>query len=141
MRVDLVRHSACEGSVTIIDLSGGRVLGEGFTGLHASALAGAPDGRYLMVANAGRDYLSVTQTRTDRVVEKIWVKPGPAELFGASSNAVAFDPSGRRLSVRNGTQNAVTVVDFSPGPLQAARPDSDGWYPRARATTPGADPD
>ena len=53
-------------------------------------------------------------TKTDHVVEKIWARQTPADLFGAQPNALAFDRSGKRLYVCNGTQNAVAVVAFEP---------------------------
>ncbi|HPC62807.1 MAG TPA: beta-propeller fold lactonase family protein, partial [Verrucomicrobiota bacterium] len=114
VRVDPVRHIATEGSLTVIDLESGLVKGEIPVGLHASALALSPDGRFLVAANTGSDTLSVIETRTDRVVEKIWTRQTPADLFGAQPAALAFDPSGHRLYVCNGTQNAVAVVEFTP---------------------------
>jgi YVTN family beta-propeller protein len=133
VKVDPVRHVASEGSVTVLDLVAGRVRGEIVAGLHASALAVAPDGRHVVCANAASDTLSVIDTRTNAVVETIWVKPSPADLFGAQPNALAFDPSGRRLYVANGTQNAVAVVAFDPvdreSRLQGLVPV--GWFPGA----------
>jgi YVTN family beta-propeller protein len=133
VKVDPVRHVASEGSVTVIDLATGKSRAEIVTGLHASALAVSPDGRYVVCANAASDHLSVIDTGTDTVVETIWVKPGPADLFGAQPNALAFDPSGRTLYVANGTQNAVAVVAFDPADreskLQGLIPV--GWFPGA----------
>ena len=103
------------------------------TGLHASALAVSPDGRYVVCANAASDNLSVIDTRTDAVVETIWAKPSPSDLFGAQPNALAFDAAGRTLYVANGTQNAVAVVRFAPAgresKLQGLVPV--GWFPGA----------
>jgi len=103
------------------------------TGLHASALAVSPNGRFVVCANAAADNLSVIDTRTDAVVETIWVKAKPSELFGASPNALVFEPSGRRLYVANGTQNAVAVVSFDPvdreSKLEGLIPV--GWFPAA----------
>ena len=65
------------------------------TGLHASALAVSPDRRHVVVANAGSDTLSVIDTRSDQVVETIWTRQSPADLFGAGPNALAFDRSGQ----------------------------------------------
>ncbi|MBI5691348.1 MAG: beta-propeller fold lactonase family protein [Verrucomicrobia bacterium] len=113
VRVD-ARSIASEGSVSVIDLAANRVTGELLTGMHASALAAAPGGRHVVVANAGSDTLSVIDTRTDAIVEKIWTRQTPADLFGAQPCALAFDPAGRRLFVCNGTQNAVAVVAFDP---------------------------
>ncbi len=114
VRVDPIRHIASEGSVTVIDLAGGKVKTEVLVGLHASALAVSPGGRYVLVANSGSDTLNVIETATDRVIEKIWARQTPADLFGAQPNALAFDSTGRRLYVCNGTQNAVAVVQFEP---------------------------
>ncbi|MCK7473219.1 MAG: hypothetical protein MZV49_06210 [Rhodopseudomonas palustris] len=87
----------------------------------------SPDGRHVVCANAGSDTLSVIDTRTDAVVETIWAKPSPADLFGAQPNALAFDPAGKTLYVANGTQNAVAVVAFRPG---GPRVEAAGPHPR-----------
>lgn len=114
VRVDSEKFIASEGSVTVIDLDTGRVIKDILVHLHSSALALSPDGRYLVCANAASDNLSVIDTLKDEVVETIWVKRSPADLFGASPNALCFLPDGKRLLVANGTQNAVAVVDFKP---------------------------
>lgn len=136
VRVDPVRHIAREGSVTVLDLraaAASHPKAEILTGLHACALALSPDRRWLVCANAGSDHLSVLDTRTDRVVETIWVKASPADLFGAQPNALAFAPDGRTLYVANGTQNAIAVIRFAPArrasKLQGLIPV--GWFPGA----------
>jgi YVTN family beta-propeller protein len=133
VKVDPLRHVASEGSVTVIDLASGRTRAEIETGLHASALAPSPDGRYVVCANAASDTLSVIDAASDLVVETIWARPSPADLFGAQPNALAFDPSGRTLYVANGTHNAVAVVAFDPNDresrLQGLLPV--GWFPGA----------
>jgi YVTN family beta-propeller protein len=135
VKVDPVKHVASEGSVTVIDLAAGRVRAEILTGLHASAIALSPDGRHVVCANAASDTLSVIDTRTHAVVETIWAKPSPADLFGAQPNALAFDSSGRTLYVANGTQNAVAVIAFDPADresrLRGLVPV--GWFPGALA--------
>jgi YVTN family beta-propeller protein len=132
VKVDSVRHIASEGSVTVIHLADRQITGV-LTGLHASALAVAPDGRHVVCANAAADTLSVIDTRTDTVVETIWTKQSPADLFGASPNALAFAPDGQTLYVANGTQNAVAFIRFSPqnksSKLQGLIPV--GWFPGA----------
>src|SRR6185436_17179554 len=133
VKVDPVRHIANEGSVTVIDLATGIVRAEILTGLHASALAVAPDRRHVVVANAASDNLSVIDTRTDKLVETIWVKQSPADLFGASPNALAFDARGKHLYVANGTQNAVAVVEFDPGESKLLGLIPVGWFPGALA--------
>ena len=114
VRVHPVRYIANEGSVTVIDLKEGKVRAEIQVGLHPSDLEVSPNGKYVVVANSGNDTLSVIDARTDRLVEKIWTRQTPADLFGAQPNGLAFDTAGDRLFVGNGTQNAVAVVDFEP---------------------------
>jgi len=131
VRVDPVRHIASEGSVSVVDLKQNRVLKEILTGLHASGLAVSPDARHVVVANAGSDTLSVIDTRTDEILETIWSKLTPGELFGASPNALTFDGSGKRLYVCNGTQNAVAVIRFIPGRSELEGLIPVGWFPGA----------
>jgi YVTN family beta-propeller protein len=142
VRVDPVRSIASEGSVTVIEVRHPRA-GTGrsskirapkcemLTGLHASAMALSPNGRYLVVANAGSDTLSVIDTRTEQIVETIWTRQNPADLFGASPNALAFAPSGKTLFVCNGTQNAVAVIAFAPGKSKLKGLIPVGWFPGA----------
>ena len=133
VKVDPEKHIASEGSVTVIDLVAGRPTGDILVHLHSSALALSPDSRYLVCANAASDNLSVIDTRTDAVIETIWVKASPADFFGASPNALAFASDGKTLYVANGTQNAVAVVGFDPAgrksKLLGLVPV--GWFPGA----------
>jgi YVTN family beta-propeller protein len=99
------------------------------TGLHACALAATPNGRCIVVANAGSDTLSVIDTRTDQLIETLCTRQNPADLFGAQPNAMAFDKSGSRLFVCNGTQNAVAVFDFKPGRSILRGLIPVGWFP------------
>jgi len=131
VKVDPEKFIACEGSISVIDLNAGRVVKDILVQLHSSALTVSPDGRYLVCANAASDNVSVIDTQRDEVVETIWVKRSPADLFGASPNALCFSADGKKLFVANGTQNAVAVVEFKP-----ARKKSElkglipvGWFP------------
>jgi len=142
VRVDPVRYIASEGSVTVVEIANPKDGGpassallepkcEVLTGLHASALALSPNGRYLAVANAASDTISVIDTRTEQIVETICARQNPADLFGASPNALAFAPSGKTLFVCNGTQNAVAVIAFAPGESKWKGLIPVGWYPGA----------
>ncbi len=151
-RVRVDAHGvASEGSVTVIDLTetGGAsvpasrsstptVTGssgasphqlEILTGRRACALALSPNGKFLVVANAGDDTLSVIDTRTDKIVETIWARQNPGDLFGAQPNALAFDKSGKKFFVCNGTQNAVAVFQFKPGESELLGLIPVGWFP------------
>ncbi len=131
VRVDPVRFIASEGSVSVIDLASGLVTKEILTGLHASAMALTPNGRYLAVANAASDTVSVIETRLDQIVETIPLRWHPTDPFGASPNAFVFDPRGTTLYVCNGSQNAIAVVRFKPGRSKLTGLIPTGWYPGA----------
>ena len=134
VRVDPVRHIANEGSVTVVDLDKSKVHKELLTGLHASGLAKSSAHPFVVCCNAASDNLSVIDTRSDALVATLWTKPNAADLLGAAPNAAAFDASGRRLYVANGSQNAIAVFEFN----SEAPPHSRllglipvGWYPGA----------
>jgi len=131
VRVDPVRYIANEGSVTVIDIVANKIVGETLVGLHASALALSPDLRHLVVANAASDTLSVLDTRSDKVIETIWTRQRPDDLFGASPNAIAFSSSGKGLFVCNGTHNAVALIRFDPGESKLEGFIPVGWFPGA----------
>ncbi len=133
VRVDPVRHIASEGSVSVIHIAEESPVREIMVGLHSSGIAASPNGRFVVVANAGSDTLSVIDTRTDEVVETIWAKPSPADLFGASPNALVFNPAGDTLYVANGTQNAIAVFRFRPGESKLLGLIPVGWFPGAIA--------
>src|SRR5688572_19850330 len=128
VKVDPVRHIASEGSVSVIDLRSEKTVAEIIVGLHSSALALHPRGRYLVCANAASDNISVIDTRTDKVIETIWAKQSPADLFGASPHALCFSRNGDRLYVANGTQNAIAVIEFDPGDSKLLGLIPVGWF-------------
>jgi DNA-binding beta-propeller fold protein YncE len=131
VRVDPVRYIASEGSVSVIDLTFAEPHSALQTGLHACAMALSPNDRWLVVANAGSDTLSIIDTRSGLLVETICARQSPADLFGAQPNALTFDKSGKRLFVCNGTQNAVAVFDFAPGQSRLLGLIPVGWFPGA----------
>ncbi|MEI6197577.1 MAG: YncE family protein, partial [Verrucomicrobiota bacterium] len=103
------------------------------TGRHACALALAPNGKFLVVANAGDDTLSVIDTRSDKIIETMSIHQNPGDPFGAQPNALAFAAAGEKLYVCNGTQNAVAVVQFKPGESKLLGLIPTGWFPGAIA--------
>jgi DNA-binding beta-propeller fold protein YncE len=130
VRVD-ARSIANEGSVSVIDLNPELrpPTSEIVTGLRACAMVLSPNDRWLVVANAGSDTLTVIDTRTDKIAETLCARQNPADLFGAQPNALAFDKSGRTLFVCNGTQNAVAVFHFKPGKSRLLGLIPVGWFP------------
>ena len=106
-------------------------------------MTASKDGKFVYVANANSDTVSVIDTATDEVVETIDCKPEAKLPFGTGSNAVALSPDGRTLYVANGTGNCVAVVIAggrrraarspvgAPTPSRVAGMIPTGWYPGA----------
>lgn len=135
VRVDPIRHTSAEGSVSVIDLATGAVT-ERLVGRHASALACSPDGRYVVCANSGDDSLTIFSAVTAAIIETVSSKRTPAELYSAMPNGLAFDPAGERLYVTNGAQNAVAVLEWDPtkkGDTKLVGLIPVGWFPGALA--------
>jgi YVTN family beta-propeller protein len=128
VKVD-ARNIAAEGSVSVVDWKQGRAIKEIVVGRYAAGLALSPDGRYLAVANANSDTVSVIETSRDEVVETISTRPHAKLPFGSAPNCLVFSADGRELFVANGTNNAVAVVSFDPrrSALKGCFPT--GWYP------------
>ena len=136
VRVDPRTGASNDGSVSVIDLEKGVVTKELPTGLHASSLARSNQHSFVVCCNATSDNLSVIDTRSDAVVATLWSKTNASDLLGASPNAAAFDASGRRLYVANGTQNAIAVFDFdsdAPRESKLIGMIPVGWFPGAVA--------
>jgi YVTN family beta-propeller protein len=113
-------------------------------GGHPSGMAASPNGKFVYVANANSDTVSVIDTAKDEVVETIDCKPEGRLPFGSGTNAVAVSPDGMTLYVANGTGNCVAVVHLGglaapapPRPAAAALVSAvagmipTGWYPGA----------
>ena len=130
VRVDPVRFIASEGSVSVIDTKTGQVAREVLLGKHASAMALSPNRRWLAVANAASDTISILDTKTDTVKETLCARQDPGDLFGASPNALTFDHSGKKLYVCNGTQNALAVFSLNPGASKLGGPNPGGLVSR-----------
>src|SRR5207248_2741789 len=116
-------------------------------GGHPCGMAASPTGKFLYVANANSDTVSVIDTAKDEVVETIDCKPEAKLPFGSGSNAAAVSPDGYTLFVANGTGNCLAVVTLGsraggptpvgePTPSRVAGLIPTGWYPGAVRLSP-----
>ncbi|HKI32456.1 MAG TPA: alkaline phosphatase family protein [Gemmataceae bacterium] len=117
-------------------------------GLHPCAMAASPRGRFVYVANAAGDTVSVIDRRSDTVVETIPCRPEGRLPFGSGPNALALSPDGGTLYVALGTNNCLAVVCLGTAAFDAdpaeRRPEKStvaglvptGWYPGAILVSP-----
>jgi len=108
--------STANGTVSVIDLATFAVSGQIETGLHPTGMA--LWGKYLLVANAYSDTLSVIDTTCDRELGKIDLGlpirvPGEWEpAYGAGPNSIAVDAAKKLAYVALYNSNAIAVVDL-----------------------------
>jgi len=144
VRIDPKTGIANQGSVSVLAPEPGRwrQVKTIAVGLHPSGMTLSSTGKFLYVANANSDTVSVIDTAKDEVVETIACRPEARLPFGSGANAVALAPDGRTLYVANGTNNCVAVVRLGQKASEAAdRPEGStvagliptAWYPGALA--------
>lgn len=121
--------------VSVVDPVSGTVVRQIRTGSHPTALLLDRSQRHLYVSNAGSDTVSVVETRSDRVVETILLRPNDLRgLPGVKPLGMAISPDERRLYVALADMNAVAVVDVAKARLVGLIPV--GWYPTSVAVSP-----
>ena len=101
--------AAALGSVSVVDPQTGKVIKEIEVGLHPNDIINSPDGKYVYVANANSDTVSVIRTDKDVVSETIPVKL-TSDFDGDSPDGLGISPDGKTLYVANGMDNAIAVV-------------------------------
>jgi YVTN family beta-propeller protein len=111
--IDPATGSVNNGTVSVFDTAGS-LLKEIPAGLHPNAIIHSGDYHFVYVANANSDDITVIDTRSDEVVERIPVAlfPGSGGFIGDSPGAVALGPGDSTLYVANGLDNAVAVVSL-----------------------------
>ena len=108
--------STATGTVSVVDLASFTVTGSIETGLHPTGMAFW--GKYLLVANAYSDSISVLDTTCNQEVRKIDLGlpigvPGEWEpAYGAGPNSIAVDAANNIAYVALYNANAVAVVDL-----------------------------
>lgn len=102
------------GTVSVLDRETGSFLREIPVGLHPNAILTSPDAKFVYVANANSDDVSVIAVGEDRVIDSISVslQRDKDPFIGDSPDALALDSTGTTLYVANGMDNAVAVVSL-----------------------------
>ncbi len=111
-KVDPQTGATREGTVLVLDPRTGNSLKDIKVGLHPNDIVASKDQKFIFVANANSDMVSVINTGTDEVSEQISVRlsPDKNDYFGDSPNGLAINGDGGTLYVANGMDNALAVV-------------------------------
>jgi len=120
--------SEARGVVCVVDGASGKLLRQIPTGTQPTGLLLDRAQDRLFVSNAGSDTVSVIDTRSNRVVSTVLLRPGGMRgLAGATPLGMSLSPDDSRLYVAMADLNAVAVVDTKRATLEGFLPA--GWYP------------
>ena len=128
------RGVASTGTVTRVDLVGGRVEREIPVGLHPTAIVWDEAHSRLYVANGNQDSISVVDTTGDKVMRTIVIEPFPERVGGIAPTALVLSSDGTTLYVACGGINAIAVMRVATGKLAGLIPTA--WYPAGLALSP-----
>jgi YVTN family beta-propeller protein len=97
---------------------------------HPNDLVLSKDGRWLYVANANSNSVSVISTQQRKQAETLNAALFPDAPTGSTTNSVALSPDDKTLYVANADNNCLAVFDVSsPGNSRSKGFIPTGWYP------------
>jgi YVTN family beta-propeller protein len=124
-------------SVAVVDLKTGQITARWPVGEHPCEMALRKDGKFLFVANANDNTVSVLDTQTGRAVETISVTLYPQAPRGSTPNSLTLSPDEKFLFVANANINAIGVFEVEqPGRSRGLGFIPTGWYPTSVRMTP-----
>jgi DNA-binding beta-propeller fold protein YncE len=123
--------------VSVVDLKSDKVVDRWTTGEHPCEMILSRNGKFLFVANANDNTVTVIDTDSGRTLETIWAALFPGALPGSTPNSLALSPDEKLLFVANANINAVAVFDVeTPGTSRSLGFIPVGWYPTSVRVTP-----
>ena len=126
-----------QASIAVVDLKSEKIVARWATGAHPCEMVLRRDGKYLFVANANDNTVTIIETSTGRTAETIWATLFPQSPRGATPNSLALAPDQKTLFVANANINAVGVFDVqNPGKSRSLGFIPTGWYPTSVRVTP-----
>jgi YVTN family beta-propeller protein len=107
-----------------------KFTGEVRVGDNPNEIIQTNNGRYLFVANANDNSVSVIDSKTLRVLETLNTALYPDAPTGSTANALALSEDQKTLYVANADNNCLSVFDISrPGFSKSKGFIPTGWYP------------
>jgi hypothetical protein len=124
-------------AVAVIDLASQKVIEQWPAQEHPCEMILTRSGKFLFVANASRNTVSVFDTQAGRSIELISSSLYPDAPRGSTPNSLALSPDERTLFVANADNNFVAVFDVNvPGRSRSLGFIPTGWYPTSVRVTP-----
>ncbi|HKK42539.1 MAG TPA: YncE family protein, partial [Bacteroidales bacterium] len=114
----------------VYDTSAGKITNSIPVGDNPNDICRTANGRYLYVANANDNSVSVIDTRQMKVTETLNAALYPDSRTGSTSNSVALSKDEKTLYVANADNNCLAVFDVSePGSSKSKGFIPTAWYP------------
>jgi YVTN family beta-propeller protein len=121
--------------VLVYNPADGTTAGEIPTESHPNDLVTTRDGKYLFVANANANSVSVIDVAGRKVLETISTALFPESPAGSTPNGVALSADEKTLYIANADNNCLAVFDVAqPGKSHPEGFIPTGWYPTAVRT-------
>jgi DNA-binding beta-propeller fold protein YncE len=127
-------YISCWGGKKIIiyNIAKKALAGDIATGDHPNDMCISKNGRFLFVANANDNSISIIDIRSRKVVETLNAALYADAPDGSTTNAVALSPDDKTLFVANADNNCLAVFDVTkPGSSKSKGYIPVGWYPTA----------
>lgn len=116
--------------VLLFDTEKQKFSGEIRVGDNPNEIIQTRNGRYLFVANANDNSVSLIDTRSLKVIETFNTALYPVAPSGSTANALAMSADEKTLYVANADNNCLAVFDISrPGFSKSKGFIPTGWYP------------
>lgn len=97
---------------------------------HPNELLLDKKGKYLYIADANDNAVSVVNTATRKIIETVSTALYPTRLTGSTTNGLALSPDGKTLFIANADNNCLAVFDVTtPGSSKSKGFIPVGWYP------------
>ncbi|MEO6738543.1 MAG: bifunctional YncE family protein/alkaline phosphatase family protein [Ginsengibacter sp.] len=99
-------------------------------GDHPNDICLTKNGRYLFVANANDNSVSIINIKERKVIETLTASLYPDAPAGSTTNGLALSPDEKTLYIANADNNCLAVFDVSsPGSSRSMGFIPTGWYP------------
>ncbi len=116
--------------VALVDPLKGEVISNIDVGSHPNDMTMTKDGKYLFVATANDNSVSVIDTQARKVIEVFSSALYPDSPAGSTTNGVALSEDEELLYIANADNNCLAVFNVSsPGQSKSAGFIPTGWYP------------
>lgn len=106
--------ATASGTVSVFNIENGVKIKDINVGLHPNAIISSLDQKLVYVSNGNSDDISVINTKSNQVIETIFVGllRDKKSLLGSSPNGLELNKDNSILYVSNGLDNAIAVVEL-----------------------------